>query len=179
MAKEILTKRGTPIVWADATDFAATLNGYTRTAQIDLTSLANGKARQGAKVDLGEKRARYYVVRVGIEVDVAPTAGLAIPVYFSFSASATAAVGNSGGCSGADGAYKDSEEAEWVNQLQPVGNLYLTNDAATVVQVGDIGFLMPRERYVMPVIYNTSGQALEGDAVEMFLALIPMIDELQ
>ena len=51
MANEVLLKSGTPKAWADTTDYAG--DGGTRTHQIDLTSLADGAARQGAKADLG------------------------------------------------------------------------------------------------------------------------------
>jgi len=47
MANQIPVLSGTPVVWADTTDYAG--DGGARTHQIDLTSLADGAARQGAK----------------------------------------------------------------------------------------------------------------------------------
>ena len=179
MPTEIKQKVGTPIVFADTTDFSSPSHGFTRTAQIDLTSLANNAARQSDKVDLGATRAAAYGVRVGIEMDVAPTAGTVIEFYWSGSASATAGTGNAGGCSGADGAYKAGEEDEWKKQLQFLGNLVLTADAAPAVQIQDIGILTPGDRYGQIVVLNKGGQALEGNAVEMFVALIPIVDEYQ
>jgi hypothetical protein len=180
MPSEVLVKNGTPVVWADTTDYSSTNSGYTRTHQIDLTSLANGAARQGAKADLGATRAARYAVRVGLEADVAPTAGTFFRLYWSASASATAGTGNDGGASGADAAYKASEEAEWVRQLIHLGDIPATNDAAPTVQMMTInGDFKPPERYGMPVAFNQWGQALEGDAVEMFIALIPLVDEIQ
>ena len=64
MATEILIKNNTTVVWANTGDYnpgAGVI--YTRTAQIDLTSIADAAARQGAKVDLGATRASAYVVR--------------------------------------------------------------------------------------------------------------------
>src|SRR5688500_5633843 len=113
MPNDILVKLGTPIVFADVTDYSPTLSGYTRTAQLDLTSIANGAARQSDKVDLGATRASRYLVRAAIELDVAPTAGTVVDFYWSSSPSATAGTGNDGGASGADGAYKAGEEDEW------------------------------------------------------------------
>lgn len=180
MASEILMKDGTPVVWADTTDYVSTASGFTRTHQIDLTSLASTKAREGAKADLGATRARNYSVRVGIEVDVAPTAGTTMDFYWSASASGTAGTGNDGGCAGADQAYKNAEEAEWLKQLIYLGSLVLTNDAAPTVQIQTINSdFKPPQRYGQVVVYNGSGQALEGDAVEMFVALIPNVDESQ
>lgn len=168
------------MVWADTTDYSATNSGYTRTHQIDLTSIANGAARQGAKADLGATRPARYAVKVGIEFDVAPTAGTEVHFYWSASASGTAATGNDGGASGSDGAYKAGEEAEWVKQLVYMGSLVCTADAATVVQMQTVNSaFVPPERYGQPVFLNSSGQALEGDAVEMFVALIGQIDEVQ
>ena len=179
MANEIKHKEGTPTVWADTTDYSATASGFTRTDQIDLTSLASTKARQGAKADLGATRARLYAVRIGLEYAVAPTAGTTMEVYWSSSFSATAGTGNDGGASGSDGAYQDSSEAEWKKQLIFLGSLVLTNDATTVVQYGTVGYFTPPHRYGMPIVVNLGGQALHSDAVEMFVALVPIIDEVQ
>jgi len=180
VATEILVKTGTPVCWADTTDYSSTGSGITRTHQIDLTSIADTKARQGAKADLeasGPRAARYAVV-VGIEMDVSPTAGEVVEFYWSSSYSTTAGTGNDGGASGADAAYKDGEEAEWVKQLTFLGALVLTNDAATTVQRACIGTFCPPDRYGMPVVKNEGGQAFEGDAVEAYIALIPIVDEM-
>ncbi len=181
MSAEILVKTGTPIVFADTTDWSSPNHGFTRTAQIDLTSLANGAARQSDKVDLGATRARLFSMKVGIEFDVAPgTSGPLVEFFWSASHSATAGTGNDGGASGADGAYKAGEEAEWVKQLLPLGSLTATNDAATTVQLQTVApVIWFPDRYGQVIVYNTSGQALEGDAVEMFVALIPLPDEVQ
>lgn len=180
MANEVLVKSGTPICWADTTDYSSTNSGITRTHQIDLTSIANGAARQGDKADLGATRADRFAVQVGFEIDIAPTAGTAIEVYWSDSYSGTAGTGNTGGASGADAAYKAGEEDEWKKQLILIGTLICTADAATTVQVQCINSeFRPPTRYGMPVVVNKCGQAFEGDAVEMFIALIPIVDEVQ
>lgn len=179
MANEILHKVGTPVVFANSGDYSSTNSGFTRTAQINLTSIANGAARQSDKVDLGATRARLYAVMVGIEIDVAPTAGALVEFYWAASHSATAGTGNDGGTSGADGAYKAGEEDEWKKQLILLGTLVCTNDAAPTVQRQTIGYFVPPERYGQLVVVNKSGQAFEGDAVEMSIAFVPIIDEVQ
>lgn len=175
---QVLQISGTPIVWADTTDYSSTNSGYTRTAQIDLTSLANGAARQGDKVDFGATRAARYAVFVGVELDVAPTAGTVVEFWLSNSFSATAATGNDGGASGADGAYKAGEEDEWKVQNLFLGAISLTNDAATTVQRAFVGFVSVPNRYGSPIVVNKAGQAFEGDAVEMYIALVPIIDDI-
>lgn len=170
---------GTPVVWADTTDFSGTANGFTRTAQIDLTSVAAGGAREGAKVDLGANAAPRYVVRVGLEFAVAPTAGEIVQIGFSWSQSATAGTGNDAGAAGADGAYKASSEAEWFAQLLDWVNFVVTADATTVVQYATCGVITPQSRYVSPIVYNAADQALVSDAVEQFVALIPITPEVE
>jgi hypothetical protein len=179
MANEVLQKLGTPIVWADTTDYSSTGSGFTRTHQLDLTGIANGAARQGDKADLGATRAAQYAVVCGFEIDVAPTAGTLVEVYWSSSFSGTAGTGNDGGASGADAAWKAGEEDEWKKQLIHLGSMQLTADASTVVQRAVIGFFTPPNRYGMPIVLNKAGQALEPDAVEMYVALVPIIDEIQ
>ena len=182
MANEVLEKLGTPVVWADTTDYSSTGSGYTRTAQLDLTSLANTLGREGAKVDLGATRAAKYSIHVGMEIDVAPTAGTVVEVYFSWSASATAATGNDGGATGSDASYMSGDATntgEFKKQLDGPYLLVLTADAAPTVQRQMIGTLRALQRYVSPVVVNSAGQAFEGDAVEMYVALVPIVDEVQ
>ena len=123
---------------------------------------------------------RGYAVRVGIELDVAPTVGEQVEFFWSASFSATAGTGNDGGCSGADGAYKAGEEDEWKRQLIFIGALVCTADAATTVQRETINlYFSPPARYGQIVVVNKAGQAFEGDAVEMYVAFEPVVDEIQ
>lgn len=180
MANEILLKSGTPIVWADVTDYSSSGSGFTRTNQINMESLANNAARQGAKADLGATRAASYSVIVGWESGTAPTAGNRVDYYWSCSFSATAGTGNEGGASGSDASYKSGEEAEWVKQLIFIGSLVLTNDGAGTVQRKCINNnFIPPMRYGMPIVHNVSGQTSDTDAIQMYIALVPNIDEIQ
>jgi len=179
MANEILMKSGTPVVWADATDYAG--DGGTRTHQIDLTDLADGAARQGAKADLGATRAKQYAVTVCVEMAVAPASKDAVDVYWAASPHATAGTVNPGGCSGADAAYTgtagDSLD-DSLMQLQYLGSISLTADADPLLQIQTFT-LFPQHRYGMPVIDNNGGQAMHSDAIECFVALTPIIPEVQ
>lgn len=179
MANEILTKSGAAVVWADVTDYAG--DGGARTHQIDLTSLADGASRQGAKADLGATRAKRYAVTICVEMAVAPVSGTTIALYWAASPHSVAGTMNPGGCSGADAAYTgtagDSMDDSLV-QLQFIGNLVLTLDATTVLQ-SQTFTLFPAHRYGMPVVDNNGGQAMHNDAVECFVSLTPLIDEVQ
>lgn len=179
MANEVLVKSGTPVVWADATDYAG--DGGARTHQIDLTGLADGAARQGAKADLGATRAKQYTLTVCIEMAIAPVSKAAIDVYWAPSSHATAGTLNPGGCSGADAAYTgtagDSLD-DSLMQLLPLGSLSLTADADPNLQIYTVT-LFPQHRYGMPVIVDSGGQAFHDDAIEMFVSLTPIIPEIQ
>jgi hypothetical protein len=180
MANEVLIKSDTPIVWADVTDYAGDLG--TRTHQIDLTSVAAGAARQGAKADLGATRAAVYAVTVAIEMAVAPTSGAIASIWWAASPSATAGTANPGGCSGADAAYNGTAGdsiADSILQLTLIGSLVMTSDATTVVQFQTFMF-SPEHRYGSPVVYNEEAtQAFVADADEMGIAFTPIIDEVQ
>ncbi len=179
MANEVLVKSGTPVVWADTTDYAG--DGGARTHQIDLTDLADGAARQGAKADLGATRAERYSVTFCVEMAIAPASGATVNLYWATSPHATAATMNPGGCTGADAAYTgttgDSLD-DSLNQLIPVGSLYLTSDADPVLHSMTFT-LYPPHRYGMPVVDNNGGQAMHSDAIECFVALTPIIPEIQ
>lgn len=182
MPNEVLVKTGTAAVWSDATDYSSTATGLARTAQIDLTSIAAGAARQGAKADLGATRAKQYLVFVGIEFAVAPASFAQVRIYWAGSPSSTAANANPGGASGSDAAYTGTAGdsiADSLLQLQYIGSLIATADATAVVQYQYVGTLVDPDRYGMPVVFNNTAQAFHSDAVEMLVALIPIIDEIQ
>lgn len=172
---------GSMIIWADNADFnpaGASDLGTTETYQLDLTSLASGSARQGAKGDLGATRPAQYAAFLRWESGgSAPVAGGTIDVYWAASISGTAANDNPGGASGSDAAWpSDGEEDEWAKQLIYIGALVVTADAnAVMVQCINLLFCPPT-RYGSPVIDNNSSQAAAADAVEMAFYLVE-IDE--
>lgn len=185
MANKILVSaNATPLVWADTTDYAG--DGGTRTHQIDLTSLGAGAARQGAKADIDnglvtDRFARRYAVTMRIEFDVAPADGDTVDLYWAASLSSTATTANPGGTTGSDAAYSGtagSTLAESLLQLEFIGSLMCTNDAATVV-LQQTFIIELALQHGMPVVFNNAGQAFEGDAIEMSITFTPLEDEVQ
>jgi hypothetical protein len=176
MANEVLQKAGTLLVWAHDADYVPAMD-----YELDLTSLADGAARQGVKGDLGALRAAQYRMEVWVEMDVAPASGATVDIYWAASRSATAGTNNPAGTTGADAAYTgtagDSLD-DSLKQLVFIGSVVLTSDDAPVVQRMVFTFVPPL-RYGMPVVDNNSGQAFEGDAEEMAIKVIPIIDEIQ
>lgn len=182
MATESLIKTGTALVWSDTTDYSSTVSGLTRTDQIDMTSVASGAARQGAKADLGATRAGKYNVMVAIEFASGAASSETVDFYLGFSPSATAANANPAGLSGADAAYTGTTGdslADSLLQLDRIGNLTTTADNTTTVQYQKVGEIYAPDRYVIPVVMNNGTGAFVADAVEMYIALIPIIDEFQ
>ena len=180
MTTDILIVEDTPTVWADSTDYDG--DGGTRTHQILLAALASTAARQGAKADLGAVRGQIYAVTLRVELDVAPASGTRVGLYWNASPSGTAATANAGGCSGSDAAYTGSASdslADSIKQLDLIGNLICTADAATVVQQQSWMYFPPL-RYGSPVVWNeTSGQAFEGDDIEMSITFTPLNNQSQ
>lgn len=176
MANEVLTKTGTTLEWFDGTDRGG--EDYL----LDLTSLANGAARQGGKGDLGALRAPEYAIMLEVEMAVAPAAtGPTIDLYWAPSPHATAATQNPGGCSGADAVYTGTAGATLdasLKQLMFIGSLVLTADATAVVQRQTFKF-KPPHRYGMPVVDNNSGQAFHSSAANVGVILYPLIPEIQ
>ena len=65
-------------------------------------------------------------------------------------------------------------------ERQPHTELQRRHDAATTVQRACINQqFVPPTRYGFPVVNNKCGQAFEGDAVEMYIALVPTVPEIQ
>jgi hypothetical protein len=142
---------GTPISWKPSGgDFA-----------LILTSLANAAARQGAKGDLGAFWAQRWAVLLTTSLAVAGTNGNAVEIYWAASFSSVAGTDNPGGASGADASF--GTPAEYKLQLLSIGSLAIVNNAGTGIQKYVTEFCPPT-RYGMPVIVNSSGQALGSTA---------------
>lgn len=181
MANQILSLNGTPIVWADiGGDFGD--SPVAGTVQISLATLAATAAQQGVKVDLGATRAARYDVTMRIEFDAAPASpGNPVSLWWAPSPSGVAGTANPGGVSGTDAAYTGTAGdslADSIKQLQLVGVLVPTSDAAVVVNQQSFTFF-PISRYGSIVVYNEANQALEGDDIEMSIIFMPVIDEIQ
>jgi len=172
MPTDILLKTGQTITWkAAGGDFAITL-----------ASIAVDAARQGAKGDLGTEWGRLWVPRLTINMDVVPSAGRTIELFWAASPNAGAALENPGATTGADAVYAGSAGGtvdETKFQLKFLGILVLTPDADAVVQVADMAPFVPVHRYGMPVLVNKSDQATEGDDDSHQIELIEVIDESQ
>jgi len=179
----ILIGSGTPIVWADTTDFNPTSAQAwvaTRTHQIDLTSIAAASFRQGAKADLGAATwAEYWAMYASIEPVSAPAATGSYQFWVGYSDNSGATVNNPGNLSGSDAAYvgygaaaTDADEVVAGNQLVRVGSLGVSADDD--VFVGFVGLIRPVFRYVIPLFRNSTSVATEGDAVEMSISIFPL-----
>lgn len=184
---------GTPeqIVFADhATDFSPTAANDLRVTtdgtneldvQIDLTSLADGSARQSAKFDFGAHWAERYLIRTCFELAATPTDGDLVELYFGFSHHATAGTGNPANLTGSDAAYSgySANLASSVKHLYGPYNHICTVQTTTTVQVALIGILYPPSRYGILVVKNESNAAFHSDAVEMHIVLDPIVSEFQ
>ncbi|NQU19752.1 MAG: hypothetical protein HQ567_00605 [Candidatus Nealsonbacteria bacterium] len=167
MANELLVKQGTDKVWKNSGgDYAITLAG-----------LAVDAGRCGVKGDLGATFARRYAVTLEVNMDVAPTAGRCLELYWAASRDNTTFPG---GATGTDAAYKAGEVDEWKRQLgRPIGCLSLTADADGTVQTQVFAPFTPPTRYGCPVLINKADQALEGDEDSHKITFTPLIDESQ
>lgn len=161
---------------------ALTWKAASGDADITLASLASTKARQSTKMDFGPAGVPWsmqYMLRATIESGAgAPAKGLAFNFYMGWSDSGTAGTNNPGGLSGADAAYKDSEEDEWTKQLDLIGSLISTNDA-TAKQVKDIGVFTPPMRYGILVVQNIWAVTIETNDDEHKIIAYPTDPQLQ
>ena len=165
MPNEVLVKQGTGKVWkSSGGDYAITL-----------ASLADGAGRCGVKCDFGAAFAARCAVTLEMNMDVAPTAGKTVELYWAPSHDNGTFPG---GATGTDAAYKPGEEDEWKKQLLPIGCLVVTNDADAVVQT-QVFVFSPPTRYGCPVVVNKTGQALEGNDNSHRITFTPLIDEVQ
>ncbi len=179
MANKILIGQGTQLVWANAGDYGN--SPVADTEQIDLTSVAVGEAREGAKGDLTALIARRYAVTMRIEFITDPVVGETVDLYWGASLAAAAGTANPGNLTGADADYAGSVGstlAQTLPQLQFLGRLICTLDNEPVVQQATFIVELPL-RYGIPVVVNNTSDIFEDDAVEMSITFTPLEDEIQ
>lgn len=164
---------GNQFMFADhAADFGASpataanslLVGSQTDVQLDLTGVAaSGGARQSAKSgDLGSARPPLFRVDACVEFETAPTDGGTVDFYWGGSPSATAGTGNPAGCTGSDAAFTDTSGN--LGQLTYIGSLSCRNN---VINIGEVGILVPQHRYGILVVVNNADQALRSTATAM------------
>jgi hypothetical protein len=154
---------GTPVEWS-------TTGGKTLT----LTSLANAAMREGAKsatlVDGTSGLPELLEFRLESAVGSAATQGLEIELYVGESDNATAGNDNPGNLTGADAGLSNPTELKL--QLNFVGSLVLSNARGTNVQKQRLRY-RPVCAYIVPAVYNGSGQTLSGTAGNHKLVMTP------
>jgi hypothetical protein len=192
MANEILVHTsGAVLCWASNSQYDSALSGYTKTHQIELANVLANAAQQGQKADLGAKRAQGYVVKAAVEFSGVPTAGGPIEYYWSSSPSATAAVGNTGGhngtisyVSGVNGPYVPAGAAEadideYKQLMSFVGVLPVCGEANIIQNKVINSYFTPPEQYGSFVVKNDCTVGTKLTASGMYIAMIPVMDELQ
>lgn len=145
------------------------------TGVITCTSLANGSAQEGAKIDLGANWARAWLVTFETKLASAGTDGSEIELYTNQSISGTPGTSENGGATGADAAF--SNAATLKHQWTPVGSIAVAAAASTGVQRQSFEFT-PSARYQSPLVVNNSGQAFSGSAGDTIITWTPLEESM-
>ena len=185
----VLQKYGTQLLFSDATDFSggdgppataanSLIIGTPTVVQIDCTDLAAAAGRQSDKTatlaHTGTAWPIQWVLGACVEHVATPTAGQTVEFYWNASPSATAGTGNSGGCTGADGAFTVAGKS----QLILIGVLVL--QAATININADVGRLWMPHLYGSLVVVNVCPtKAMHSAMDEQHFTLTPIIDDIQ
>ena len=146
------------ITWGDAAG-----SGEDKT--ITLSALANNAGRMGAGGDIG-LTSGYLPEWLDYEFYFAatssPTAANMVRLFLAFSFDNSAWPG---AVTGSDGAYSDADLFPHLDELKP---LLVDNSTATQRITGSLW--MPRARYVVPVVFNSTGVAFAtGNDVAKFI----------
>jgi hypothetical protein len=152
-------------------------------AAITLASLANGNGtsaggRQSATLDLGANWAQRWRIDIDIEMAATPTAGNAINLFASYSATTGAGKGNT---SGSDAAYTgySSNIDQSTKQLEFLGSHIVTGQATTTVQKSNVGICFPKGRYLNLVVDNRAGSAVHSDDSNCVITLTPLEESIE
>lgn len=155
---------GTAIVWKNSGGDKA----------LTLTSIADQAVREGDKsatlVDGTKGLPELLEFFLESAVGSAATLGKEISLYIGESDSATAGTDNPGNLTGADATVTNG--TEYILQLNFAGSLVLSNARGTSTQFQRLRY-KPVQSYIIPVVYNNSGQTLSGTAGNHVLTMTP------
>lgn len=162
---------------------AKTIKNSGGDAAITLASLANGNgttagARQSATLDLGANWAQRWRIDTDFELAATPTAGNAINLFGSFSATTGAGRANTSGSDAAYTGYSSNIDAS-TRQLEFLGSHICTPQATTTVQKAMVGVFMPKGRYLNLVVDNRSGAAFHSSETNQAITLTPLEELIQ
>jgi len=142
----------TAVVWG-------TTSGSGVTLVLTLNNLANAAGRMGASADLGANFEQEYSLIFIVETGTAPTAGLTAECYLAWSYNNSTWPGK---VTGSDAAYPTTVAANKKQLGNPSSILVATNDGSTTL-VQNTELIIPKGRYVTPVVINLLGQAFRNE----------------
>ena len=143
---------GTAIVWGTA-------GGAGVTSTLTLNNLASGASQMGNAVDLTANFVQDYLVLFWIETGTAPVSLESYYCWLAFSHDNTDWPGK---VTGADAAYTGGQSGQ-AELGSPDTILVCTADANLVLKQAPVR-IIPRGRYVTPVVLNNSSQAIRNQA---------------
>lgn len=143
---------GTAIVWGEA-------GGSGVTATLSLDALADAAGRMGAAVDLGAVQ-EDYIAMLWVETGTAPAADKTVELYLAWSHDNTNWPGK---VTGSDAAYPATVAAN-KKQLGPPAIILVSTADGTTVLKQNADVIVPKGRYVVPVVVNLLGQAFRDEA---------------
>lgn len=155
-----------------------TIKNSGGSAGITLASLANGNgtttgARQSATLDLGATWSQRWRVETEFEMAATPTAGNAISLFASWSASTGASQANTSGSDASYTGYSSNIDAS-TKQLEFLGSHICTTQITATVQKQFIGVIFPKGRYMNLVVDNRSGSAFHSTDTNQVIRFIPL-----
>lgn len=157
---------GTSVTWKN-TGGTYALNGK---------NLATATARQGDKsgdlLDGTKGFPELLEFSFETKLQAAPTDGVEFALWVGFSSSSTASTDNPGDLGGADAAVSDRDI---LVQLTFVGSIVMASSITTAghAQRQDKMLVRPKNRYVIPVIDNNTGQTTTNVDGETVLTMTP------
>lgn len=157
----ILQKLATPITWLASGGSAV----FTP------TSLASAAGRQGAYYDLGDAaRPRRFRWRAWLKPGATRVVGEVVEVYLLTG----------------DGTRYDNDDGtgdiavsskDKLRNVDPLGVIEIDENAA--VEMGRGGFVETGDRWVAPVLWNATANALSVTAADFGFELVPVEDEVE
>lgn len=157
------------------TKTAFTWKGSGGDAVLSMTSVANGAGRLGGRLDLGAfPKPGWYRLFAEMKPQATPTVGNLIRIYLAHWNDDSTPAWADGAVGSADAAFATEND---LKNLKLALNLRVENASSRLIRGSGLVYIPTR--YVSPVVWNASGAALTTTATDHFIAITPIVDDIQ
>lgn len=158
-----------------ATKTAMTWKASGGDAVLTMTSKTTGSGRLGGRLDLGAfPKPAWYRIFAEMKPQATPVVGNLIRIYLAHWNDDVTPAWADGAVGAADADFNTEND---LKNLKLALNMRVENASSRLIRASGLVYIPVR--HVSPVVWNASGATLTATAADHFVAITPIVDDIQ